>query len=135
MKSKIFVLAAVVAGLGWTQSDPPIACNMKALTSAQRGQLSQIGEHVIAAIAASRELPDGYAFRVDPRKASLAEVAQWLELWRLCCPFYEFQIDFHAADATIWLSVKGRPGVKEFIPLDSPRLAAKLPGAPGVGER
>ena len=42
-------------------------------------------------------------------------------------PFYEFQIDLHAADGSVWLSVKGRPGVKEYIPVDSPRLAAKLP--------
>ena len=78
-------------------------------------------------ITASRELNDGYAFRVDPTKASLADVAHWLDLWRRCCPFYEFQIDFHAADASVWLSVKGRPGVKEYIRVDSPRLAAKLP--------
>jgi hypothetical protein len=99
---------------------------MKALTSQQRNQLVQLGEHVISAITASRELGDGYAFRVDPTKASLMDVAQWLELWRRCCPFYEFQIDFHAADGGVWLSVKGRPGVKEYIPVDSPRLAAKL---------
>jgi hypothetical protein len=54
-------------------------------------------------------------------------VAQWLELWRRCCPFYEFEIDFHAADAGLWLSVKGRPGVKEYLPVDAPHLAAKLP--------
>ena len=54
-------------------------------------------------------------------------VAQWLDLWRRCCPFYEFQIDLHAADATVWLSVKGWPGVKAYIPVDSPRLVAKLP--------
>ena len=106
---------------------PPIACNLKALTSEQRKQLEQLGEHVISAITASRELKDGYAFSVDPQKASLMDVAQWLEVWRRCCPFYEFQIDFYAADASIWLSVKGRPGVKEYIPLDSPRLATKLP--------
>ena len=82
---------------------------------------------MISAIDASKELKDGYAFRVDPRKASLADVAQWLDLWRRCCPFYEFQIDLHAANARVWLTVTGRPGVKQYIPLDSPRLAAKLP--------
>ena len=81
---------------------------------------------MISAITASRELGDGYAFRIDPAKASLMDVAQWLELWRRCCPFYEFQIDVHAADGSVWLSVKGRPGVKEYIPVDLPRLAAKL---------
>jgi hypothetical protein len=129
MKIKLFLLTAVLAVCVWTtpgETLPPIACNLKALTSQQRKQLSQVGEHVISAITASRELSDGYAFRVDPSKASLMDVAQWLELWRRCCPFYEFQIDVHAADASLWLSVKGRPGVKEYIPVDSPRLAAKL---------
>lgn len=106
---------------------PPIACRMKALTPAQRIELAHRGEHVISAITASRDLKDGYAFRVDPAKASIVDVAEWLDVWRRCCPFYEFQVDFHAADASIWLSVKGRPGVKEYIPIDSPRLAAKLP--------
>jgi hypothetical protein len=130
MKIKMLLLAAVLTGYSWTilgDTVPPIACNLKALSSEQRKQLDQVGAHVISAIAESRELKDGYAFRVDPAKASLIDVAQWLDLWRRCCPFYEFQIDFHAADASLWLSVKGRPGVKEFIPLDSPRLGAKLP--------
>ena len=130
MKTKAFLLAALLAGHTWTimgETVPPIACNLKSLTSEQRKQLGQVGEHVISAITASRELNDGYAFRVDPTKASLIDVARWLDLWRRCCPFYEFQIDFHAADASLWLSVKGRPGVKAYIPVDSPRLAKKLP--------
>src|SRR5579872_2265615 len=107
------------------ESVPPIACNLKALTSEQRQELGRIGQHVISAISNSRELDDGYSFRIDPAKASLIDVAQWLDLWRRCCPFYEFQIDLHAADGGMWLSVKGRPGVKEYIAVDSPRLATK----------
>ena len=130
MNTKTFLLAAILASSTWAlppETVPPIACNLKALTTVQRKQLGQLGEHVISAIIASRDLADGYAFRLDPAKASLVDVAQWLDLWRRCCPFYEFQIDFHAADAGIWLAVKGRPGVKQYIPVDSPRLAAKLP--------
>lgn len=121
----LVLLAAVAAAA--PQSEPPIACNLRALTSVQRKELNAVGEHAISAIVASRELADGYAFHIDPTRASIQDVAQWLDLWRRCCPFYEFQIDFHAADASLWLSVKGRPGVKEYIPIDSPRLAAKLP--------
>jgi len=106
---------------------PPIACNLKALTSEQRKELAQIGQKVIAAISSSRELNDGYAFRVDPAHASIVDVAKWLDLWRRCCPFYEFQVDLDAADDTTWISVKGRPGVKEYIPVDVPQLATKLP--------
>ncbi|HXN48118.1 MAG TPA: hypothetical protein VN893_15830 [Bryobacteraceae bacterium] len=124
MNTTALLLTAILVA---AETVPPIACNLKALTSDQPKELEQIGQHVISAIDASKELKDGYAFRVDPRKASLADVAQWLDLWRRCCPFYEFQIDLHAANDSVWLSVKGRPGVKEFIPLDVPQLAAKLP--------
>ena len=129
MKSKVFLLIASVvgcAGLLLAENAPPIACNLKSLTSEQRKQLGEIGRHVISAITKSRELNDGYTFRVDPAKASLIDVARWLDLWRRCCPFYEFRIDFHAADATVWLSVTGRKGVKEYIPIDVPQLTAKL---------
>jgi hypothetical protein len=111
MKIKSFLLAAALAGCAWTilgETVPPIACNLKTLTSEQRKQLGQAGEHVISAITASRELNDGYVFRVDPAKASLMDVAQWLDLWRRCCPFYEFQIDFHAA---IGEGTAGREGI------------------------
>ena len=130
MDMKIFFAAALLAASilpAASDAPPPIACNLKALTSDQRKQLGRIGEHVIAAVTASRDLPDGYAFRVDSSKATIVDVAQWLDLWRRCCPFYEFQIDFHAADASLWLSVKGRKGVKEYIPIDVPQLTAKLP--------
>lgn len=130
MKTKKYLLIALIAGVACTlpaDTLPVIACNLKALTAERRKHLTQLGEHVISAITASRELNDGYAFRIDLSKASLLDVAQWLDLWRRCCPFYEFQIDLHAADASVWLAVKGRPGVKEYIPVDEPRLAAKLP--------
>lgn len=130
MKAKIVLLTVVLSaftGALIAESEPPIACNLKALTIGQRKQLQQIGEHVIAAITEARELKDGYALRIDPAKASVTDVAQWLDLWRRCCPFYEFRIDYHAADAVVWLSVEGRPGVKEYVPVDVPQLAAKLP--------
>jgi hypothetical protein len=125
----LLLATALTACAQAAPQDPPIACNLKALTPDQRQQLSRIGERVISAITAARDLSDGYSFRIDPAQASLLDAANWLDLWRRCCPFYEFQIDLHAADAVAWLTVKGRPGVKEYIPIDSPRLAKKLPAA------
>lgn len=85
MKTKALLLTAILATLTSAlpaETVPPIACNLKALTPEQRKQLEQIGAHVISAITASKELKDGYAFSVDPRKASLMDVAQWLDVWR-----------------------------------------------------
>jgi hypothetical protein len=134
MRKTQFFFTVVLAVSQWNssaQSLSPIACNLNALTAAQRTDLKQRSDRMIAAISGSRELKDGYAFRFDSGKASLIDVAHWLDLWRRCCPFYEFHLDFQAANADIELSVEGRPGVKEFIPLDSPQLAAKLPKSTG----
>lgn len=35
---------------------------------------------VIAAMNTSRELKDGYAFRVDPAQASIVDIGKWLDL-------------------------------------------------------
>ncbi len=130
MRNTQFLFTLVLALSPWISSAqvlPPIGCNLKALTATQRTELKQRSDRMIAAISGSRDLKYGYAFRFDAGRASLIDVAHWLDLWRRCCPFYEFHIDFQAANAGIELSVEGRPGVKEFIPLDSPQLAAKLP--------
>ena len=111
------------------QSEPPIACNMRALNADQRKQLSAFGDQIAAAVVGTRDLPDGYSFHLDPARASVLDVARTLDLWRRCCPFYEFRVDLHAADGGMWLSVTGRPGVKEYFPVDAPKLAAKLPRA------
>ena len=129
MKSKLFVpiLLAASAAAMVAQSEPPIACNLRALTLDQRKELSAVGKRAVMAITGSRDLPDGYAFRIDPERASIRDIAEWLDLWRRCCPFYEFRIDLHGADASMWLSVTGRKGVKEYLPVDAPSLASKLP--------
>jgi len=90
-----------------------MACNLKALTAAQRKELNRLGGMGVAAVVASKELADGYSFRLDPSKLALPEVAQWIDLWRRCCPFYEFQVDLRGADGSFRLSVRGRKGVRE----------------------
>jgi hypothetical protein len=38
------------------------------------------------------ELPTGYAFKLDGKAISLAEVAEWISMERLCCPFLTLQL-------------------------------------------
>jgi len=57
MKTNFFLAAilAISAGNSLATTDPPIACNLKALTPQQRKQLEQIGEHVTSAMTTSRD--------------------------------------------------------------------------------
>ena len=110
-----------------SQAEVPIACNLNALTPAQRKELKIFSERVVSAVIGSREMDDGYGFGVDPTKVSVVDLAGGIELWRKCCPFYEFQIDLRGEDGALWLTLRGRKGVKEYFPIDAPTLAAKLP--------
>ena len=110
-----------------SQAEVPIACNLNALTPAQRHELKVFSERIVSAVTGTRELDDGYGFRVDNTKISAVDLAGGIELWRKCCPFYEFQIDLRGEDGALWLTLRGRKGVKEYFPTDAPNLAAKLP--------
>jgi hypothetical protein len=84
------------------------------------------------AVVSARERNDGYALQVDTKRVSLVEVAQWVDLERKCCPFFDFQFDLHGEDGGLWLSLTGREGVKQFIEMDFTRLRDKLPHHAGT---
>ena len=128
MHTKTFVLTALlIACASVSQAEVPIACNLNALTPAQRQELKHFSDRIVSAVAGTREMTDGYGFQVNSASLTVVELAQAIELWRKCCPFYEFQIDLRGEDGVLWLSIRGRKGVKEYFPTDAPQLAAKLP--------
>ncbi len=107
-------------------SQAPFACNLKAFTPDQRVRWRQLIERVTSAVTEARELKDGYALRINTSHAPLVEVAGWVDLERRCCPFFDFQMDVHGEDGSLWLSLKGRDGVKDFINADFSLLHEKL---------
>ncbi|MCU1232459.1 MAG: hypothetical protein JWP63_426 [Candidatus Solibacter sp.] len=109
------------------QAEVPIACNLNALTPPQRQTLKSFSDRASHAVIDSRDLPDGYGFRFDSTQLSLTDVAAGVDLWRKCCPFYEFEIQLRGEGGSLWLNLRGRKGVKEYFPIDAPQLAAKLP--------
>jgi len=54
------------------------------------------------------------------------------DLERKCCPFFDFELDLHGEDGGLWLILKGREGVKQFIQTDFTRLRDKLPHHDGT---
>ena len=65
-----------------------------------------------------RDLVDGYALRIDTSKAPLVDVAEWIELERRCCLFFDYETAVHGE---VRLSLKGREGARGFIEADMPR--------------
>ena len=97
------------------QSETPFACSLTALSAAERDLHRDLGKKLRAAVKETRELPNGYAFRLSGERQTVAMVANWISFERLCCPFFTFQLEIGSEETPIWLRMTGREGVKQFM--------------------
>lgn len=94
---------------------PVIACNLKAISASERPRYNDLMKRLRAAVRSRRELPDGYALRLDSKAITLSEVAEWMSLERLCCPFFTLQLSASGNEADWLLKLTGPEGVKAFL--------------------
>src|SRR5215471_16008044 len=111
----LFVGLTLVCGCAAQSAAPPFACNLKIFTSAERGDWRKRLDQVVLSVSAARELSDGYSLQIDSQRASFIDLARWIELERKCCPFFNFELVMQGESGSVWLNLRGRDGVKEFI--------------------
>ena len=114
------------------QENAAIACNMNAISAADRPQHEQIVHALFASVLEVQERADGYAFRLPTDSAMLVRTAQWIANERLCCPFFEFGLQIKSQDS-LWLSLTGSEAIKQFIRLEfgavlKPEIAGMFAG-------
>jgi hypothetical protein len=122
----IGALAAVSAPTSLTAANSPprvvqspFACDRLALTPAQRHRhFDQLGPLLRTKVAAVRAEPDGYTFRFPNDWATYAQLTEWMNGERLCCPFFDFDLRVAREHGEIWMKLSGRPGTKDFIRSD-----------------
>ncbi|HEY0763169.1 MAG TPA: hypothetical protein VGD61_12430 [Pyrinomonadaceae bacterium] len=95
--------------------ESPFACDMSAIAAAERSAHIATIENLFRSVRSSRELSDGYAFELPNESDTLLTAAQFIVNERLCCPFFDFALEVEREGGAIWLSLKGRDGVKPFI--------------------
>lgn len=61
----------------------------------------------LAAALETKELPDGYAFRLKSETVSLPDLAEWISAERKCCPFFGFEIELQRDRGPLGLKLKG----------------------------
>ena len=110
---------------GITAAETPIACNLKALTPAERARQSALSRKLKAATVEKTELASGLSFKLSLAQMPLREVAEWIEDERKCCPFLDFQLSVECDGGAVHLSLTGGPGVKEFLLSDFGKGAAQ----------
>jgi hypothetical protein len=90
-------------------------CNTEALNKTERERYNQLTGKLATARVETKELPDGYAFRLKSEVIALSEVAEWISWERKCCPFFGFEIALERHNGPLWLKLRGTDGVKIFI--------------------
>lgn len=97
------------------KTDLPIACNLTAIPAAQLEQHKTTAEQIFLAVAETRELPDGYAFRLPETSETLLKAVEFISNERLCCSFFSFNLEVEPQGGPLWLKLRGNEGVKPFI--------------------
>lgn len=98
--------------------DSPFYCDLKALGPEQRRHKEELGKALRAVKKDIRELPDGFAFELPMDAATIQAAAEWAELERRCCPFFDIDLRLEREGGKFWLRLTGREGVKQFIHAD-----------------
>src|SRR6185437_15224256 len=95
------------------QGDIPVACCLS--DQELRVREATLLTEFKAALVATEELPDGYAFQVPGDKKWLALVADLIIAERQCCPFLTFELTAEPKMGPLALRVTGPAGTKEFL--------------------
>jgi hypothetical protein len=98
-----------------TQNQSAIACRLEALTESQRQREQELLQFIRKAGREGKETTTGYAIRLPSNSSVVLQIAEFITLERLCCPFLSFELQVEAEGGPIWLRLTGREGVKEFL--------------------
>jgi len=92
-----------------------LACDLTAIP------LSAREEHVVSApqlfqtAQEVQELADGYAIRFLNEPGNFMAIAKYIENERLCCPFFNFELELKPNGGALWLRLTGAEGVKDLL--------------------
>jgi hypothetical protein len=95
-------------------NQPPIACDLEALSEPERQRHGQLREAIETNMISVEEAPDGLTFRFDSDSQTILQVAEFITLERLCCPFLYFSLEVEPDGGPLWLRLKGGEGDKSL---------------------
>jgi len=96
------------------------ACNLKAISAAERPRYNELVKRVRDAMRDRTETSNGYAFKLDSKRITLLEAAEWIGMERLCCPFLTLQLSAAGNQAHWVLTLTGPEGVKPLLDAEFP---------------
>jgi hypothetical protein len=92
-----------------------LVCELSAIDAADRIRHKNLLLKLGSAHTDCSETSDGFSIRMDPHRMPLHELAEWIELEHLCCPFLTLILEVRAGEADVWLTITGPAGAKPII--------------------
>jgi hypothetical protein len=92
-----------------------IACDLGALTPAERARRAELAQQLVGAAVAVIEIEDGFALRLASDEPAAGDAFEWVQLERRCCPFLRFALRFEPAGGPIWVELGGSAEAKAFL--------------------
>ena len=108
-------------------TQPIIACTL--VDAAFVARKEAIRASLLDYLQESRELEDGYAFRFDANAVRAAQLFDFIEAERECCPFFTFELIFEPENGPVWLRLRGSDEIKRFIEVEFMSLVAHNPAS------
>jgi hypothetical protein len=96
-----------------TASDLPLACTLSAAELRERGD--EVVAPLFAHVQRMEETPDGYCFAFPAEVEGVRDLLEFILSERDCCPFFTFELGFPSPHESVWLTLRGGEGVKEFV--------------------
>ena len=90
-------------------------CNVEAIGKTERERYKQTTEELTKARTETNELPHGFAFQLKSEAVFLPDLGERIFYERRCCPFFDFEVELQRDNGPLWLKLRGRDGVKQFI--------------------
>jgi hypothetical protein len=104
----------------------PFYCNRLALTpEVRKRHFEELGPKLRSLRKSVRELDNGYEFEFPGDPATYQLLAEWAIQERLCCPFFDINLQLEPEGGPLWLRLSGRQGIKEFIKVDGASWVAQ----------
>ena len=103
-------------------SQEMIAC--KLVDAAFIARKEAIRTTLLAHVQEVKELEDGYAFGFGEGSIAGAQLLEFIDAERECCPFFTFELIFEPHNGPRWLRLRGSAEIKIFIAAEFGDLVA-----------
>ena len=109
------IVLALPARAPAVTEDAGVACNRAVFSRKEVRRGHELLDELRASVTERRELTDGWSYHLRADDDTVARVGEWMHLERRCCSFFDFTLEWKAAEAGPWLTIRGPAGTKEIL--------------------